>query len=160
MTDKAWRALERAAGTYTNAGDLILADKEKGIERLRAVFASGQGHGTALQLICDQGPDRPDVVQALLPELFKAALGITPHSSRARYILAGLRPDMRDAQLEALAGREISNPDPDRWSELRGLAMLLEQVGRLDILAYLKDAVRDSPEEALRWIAEDFPEYS
>jgi hypothetical protein len=159
MVGKAWQALDRAADAYLRAGDVVLAD-HKAVETLREMFAAGRGHHTALRLIGDRAPDRPELVQALLPELFNAALDINPYAARARFILAGLRPDQRDPQLEALAGREIANPDPDRWAQLRGLAMLLEQVGRLDMLELLKDALRDSPEEALVWIAEDFPEYS
>ncbi|CAM3770139.1 hypothetical protein KIPE111705_24210 [Kibdelosporangium persicum] len=157
--DKAWKALERATASYREAGDAVLAGADP-VETLRAIFASGRSHHTAVRLIGDRAADRPELVQALLPELFDTALGESPIAARARYILAGLRADMRDPQLEALASREIADPDPDRWEELRALAVLLEQVGRLDILEFLKDAVRDSPEEALRWIAEDFPQYS
>jgi hypothetical protein len=157
VADKAWKALERASDAYIRAGDLFLSD-DKAVEALRAALAKADY--TALRLISDRAPDRPELVQALFPELFDAALGISPYSARARHILAGLQPNLRDPRLEALATREMANPDPDRWDQLRGLAMLLEQSGRLDMLEFLKDAVRDSPEEALRWIAEDFPEYS
>jgi hypothetical protein len=158
MSDKAWRNLERAQDAYLRAGDVFLAGKP--VEELREVFARGHGHHAALRLISDRAPDRPELVQELLPELFNAALDINPYAERARCVIAGLRPDLRDSQLEALASREIANPHPDRWAHLRGLAMLLEQVGRFDILGLLQDAVRDSPDEDLRWIAEEFPEYS
>ncbi|MFJ6674773.1 hypothetical protein ACIQMJ_27050 [Actinosynnema sp. NPDC091369] len=158
MADKAWRALERAEDAYHRAGDVVVSGA-KAVETLRAVFASGQGHHTALRLIGDRAPDHPELVRELLPELFDAALDINPYAARARFVLAGLPSHLRDPLLEPLAAREIADPDPDRWAQLRGLAMLLEQIGRLDMLEFLKDAVRDSPEEALRWIAEDFPEH-
>ncbi|RSM85427.1 hypothetical protein DMH04_16865 [Kibdelosporangium aridum] len=156
--DKAWKALEKATASYRDAGDAVLATDA--VETLRAVFASGSSHHAAIRFIGDRAVERPELVQALLPELFDTALGDSPIAARARYILAGLWPSMRDPQLEALAAREIANPDPDRWEELRALAVLLEHIGRLDLLEALKDAVRDSPEEALRWIAEDFPQHS
>lgn len=155
--NKVWKALERATNSYLLAGDAVL-DDDNAVQTLRDVFASGSSLHTALRLVGDRAPDRPELVRALLPELFAAALGITPYADRARSILAGLRPDMRDSQLEALASREIANPDPERWAELRGLAMLLEQIDRMDMLEMLKDAVRDSPEETLRDIAADFPD--
>ena len=155
MADKAWKALERATDSYLRAGDLVLTDKA--VETLRERL--GASDPTALRLIGDRAPDRPELVRELMPELFAAALGITPYAARARFVLAGLHPAARDSLLEPLVSREIANPDPERWDELRGLAMLLEQIGRDDMLEFLKDAVRDSPEEALRWIAEDFPEH-
>lgn len=158
MVDKRWKALERAAAEYSRAGDALL-DGDDAVDALRAVFASGLSHHAALRLLHERAPDRPELVRALLPELFETALGSTPIAHRARWTLAGLRHDMLYPQLEKLAGREIANADPERWEELRGLAVLLEQIGRFDLLEQLKDAVRDSPEEALQWIAEDFPEF-
>ncbi|HEX6345166.1 hypothetical protein [Umezawaea sp.] len=157
--DKRWKALQRAAAEHDRAADALLGGDDA-VEVLRAVFASGLSQHAALRLIHDRAPDRPELVRALLPELFDSALGEGPFANRARWVLAGLRPDMRDPQLEKLAAREIANPDPERWEELRALAVLLEQIGRFDLLERLKDAVRDSPEEALHWIAEDFPEFS
>jgi hypothetical protein len=158
MTDKTWKALERATDSYVRAVDQVLAGKP--VETLREVFASGQGHRIALRLINDRASERPELIQELLPEIFDAALDDGPYGARARHILAGTPAHLRDPGLEPLVTREIANPDPERWAQLRGLAVLLEQIGRLDMLEFLKDAVRDSPEEALRWIAEDFPEYS
>lgn len=157
MVDKAWKTLDRATDSYIRAGDVVLTDKA--VETLREMLGSGQGRHTALRLIGDRAPERPELVRELMPELFAAALGINPFAARARFILAGLHPAARDSLLEPLVSREIANPDPERWDHLRGLAMLLEQIDRMDMLEFLKDAVRDSPEEALRWIAEDFPEH-
>ncbi|MBP2323728.1 hypothetical protein JOF56_004113 [Kibdelosporangium banguiense] len=160
MSDDAWQSLQDANDQYLSAGEAALADDAAGT--LRAVFASGRGHYAALRLLGDRASDSPELAQELMPELFSAALGINPYAARARFILAGLPPHLRDSRLEALARQEIANPDPDpdRWADLRGLAMLLEHVGRLDLLEVLKDAVRDSPDEDLRDIAEDFPEFS
>ncbi|MCE7007757.1 hypothetical protein LWC34_33790 [Kibdelosporangium philippinense] len=156
--DKAWEALERATASYREAGDAVLAGDP--VETLRAIFASGNSHHAAIRLIGDRAPERPELVREFLPELFDTALSDSPISQRARYILAALPPEVRNPHLEAVTAREIANPDPDRWEELRGLAVLLERVDRLDLLEQLKDAVRDSPEEALRDIAEDFPQHS
>jgi len=156
--EKKWKALQSAAAEYYRAGDDLL-EGDDAVDVLREVFASGRSQHAALRLIHDRAPDRPELVRALLPELFHSALGDGPFANRARWVLAGLRADMRDPQLEKLAAREIDHADPERWEELRALAVLLEQVGRLDLLERLKDAVRDSPEEALQWIAEDFPEF-
>ncbi|SMD21131.1 hypothetical protein [Kibdelosporangium aridum] len=156
--EEAWQELRKAEIAYIRAGNAIL-DDENAVEFLRSVFARQNGHHAALRLIGDRAPERAELVLELFPEVFEAALSNSQYAARARYILAGLPPDMRDPRLEALSSREIANPDPERWEELRGLAVLLEQVNRLDILDLLKDAVRDSPSEDLRDIAEYFPEH-
>lgn len=155
-TDPAWARLVRAEHDYLLARQEILdADP---VAALRAVFASGRDQRTALRLLDGLAANRPDLVVALLPEVFEASLSLEKDGMLARQLLARLSAKARDAALEPLVAQQIASPDPDRWEELRALAMLLEDLGRLDLLAELKNAVRDSPSEDLRDIAEDFPE--
>ncbi|MBE1470563.1 hypothetical protein [Kibdelosporangium phytohabitans] len=155
---RAWEALGRADEAYGATRDAVLRDEPVG--RLREAFASGSGDRLALRFLGYIAPTRPDIVQELIPELFDYCLGMDPYATRARYLLAGLRPDQRDSRLEPLVSARVADPDPESDTELRALAMTLEQIGRLDWLERLKDAVRDSPSEDLRGIAEDFPEFS
>ncbi|MCP2169675.1 hypothetical protein [Goodfellowiella coeruleoviolacea] len=154
--DPAWARLVRAEHDYLVARQEILdADP---VATLRAVFASGRDQRTALRLLDGLAAGRPDLVVALLPEVFEAALSLEKDGMLARQLLARLTGPERDQALEPLVAGQIGDPDPERWAELRALATLLEELGRLDLLERLKDAVRDSPSEDLRDIAEDFPE--
>lgn len=111
-----------------------------------------------LDLLREVGGDHPDLVLALLPELYDCCLGINKTSIWGREILhvLGRTTDLHDA-LAPLVTRTLGDKDEREDLEaMNGLGMLLDGLGDTALLARWHKAVRASQDPDVRELADAY----
>ncbi|WP_030665440.1 hypothetical protein [Streptomyces cellulosae] len=122
-------------------------------ESLRA----GRGSLAVLNLLREVGAERPDVVHALLPELYECCLSINKPGIWGREVVRTLAASVAlHDELTPLVDRTLRDEVTDVFA-MRALVMLLDDIGATALLARWRRAVLASPDVDVREIAEEYP---
>ena len=150
--DPLWRRYVAAESEYLRARVELFAGDP--LPALKAALDSTDFR-SALRILEEVGPGRPDLVLGVVPELFSHALGVTPDCTTARRILATLPPHVLAPRLPALVEQFLNGPAND-YEEYRGLALLLDDLKLHALLSKVLDAAANSANPDLRDVAEEF----
>ncbi|WP_330172921.1 hypothetical protein OG875_04565 [Streptomyces sp. NBC_01498] len=161
---------ERAWDAYTKAsGRLAVAQRElfetDPLPAVRKALAGGDGTGlfAALDLLTQVGWNRPQLVRAVLPELYSCSLSLGRPGIFARLVLGRLsRAGERytrgmEAEIGALMEATLRDEGDDALA-LRALGLLLEDIDSPALIARLREFARASSDEDVRELAEEYPE--
>jgi hypothetical protein len=115
---------------------------------------------SALGLLVEVGEEQPELVRALIPELYDCSLGIGKPDILARGVLRRLSTSgSLHTELVPLVAATLR--DAEKTTDvfaMRGLVFLLEDVNDPALIAQWRKTVLASPEEDVREIAEEYPE--
>ncbi len=124
---------------------------------LRESLRAGRGSLAVLNLLREVGADRPDVVHALLPELYECCLSINKPGIWGREVVRTLAASVAlHDELAPLVDRTLRDEVTDVFA-MRALVMLLDDIGATALLARWRRAVLASPDVDVREIAEEYP---
>lgn len=122
---------------------------------LRTALASNRAD-VAIAELDPAAEHRPELVRALVPDVFPHTLGLHPTCGKARRILHVLDPTELRSLLAPMVDAFLADPDMG-WQEFRGLAMRLDRPGLEDLLTRVTAAAAESDNPDVREVAEDFP---
>ncbi|MEU6803047.1 hypothetical protein [Streptomyces neyagawaensis] len=145
------------------AEEKLAAARERALEgdlapALKKEMRRGRHTLSVLDLLREVGGDHPDLVLALLPELYDCCLGINKTSIWGREILRvlGRTTDLHDA-LAPLVTKTLGDEDEREDLEaMNGLGMLLDDLGDTALLARWHEAVRTSRDPDVRELADAY----
>ncbi|MFD3525525.1 hypothetical protein [Streptomyces sp. NPDC058653] len=159
---------ERAWAAYVKASDKLAGARRELFETdalplVRDALAGGGDLLTALHLLMDVGWQRPELVRAVLPELYECSLSMGRAGIFARLVLGRLsRAGERytDGMYEQVGGlmEATLREEGDDALTLRALAALLEDIGAMGLIARLREFGRLSPDVDVRELMEEYPE--
>ncbi|MFI6932010.1 hypothetical protein [Streptomyces sp. NPDC050287] len=130
---------------------------------LRESLRAGRGSLAVLNLLREVGGDRPDVVHALLPELYEYCLSVNKPGIWGREVVRTLAASVPlHDELAPLVDRTLRDEVTDVFA-MRALGMLLDDIDNTDgtdtaaLPARWRRAVLASPDADVREIAEEYP---
>lgn len=150
-----WDELVRTRNAYLLQRMLLFSPNNDPAPLLRTALASNTAN-VAIDELDRIAEHRPELVRALVPDLFPHTLGLHPICGKARGILHILDPTELRPLLAPPVDAFLADPDMG-WQEFRGLAMLLDRPGLNDLLARITTAAAESDDLDVREVAEDFP---
>ncbi|MEV6959389.1 hypothetical protein AB0M97_09330 [Streptomyces sp. NPDC051207] len=157
--EEAWDCFVEACGEYGEARRRLFETDP--LPSVRKALAGGDGRFAALQLLRDVGWDRPELVQAVVPELYACSLGLGPPGIFARLVLRRLGESGHryaedlPTQLAPLVAATLREEVTDVFA-MNALGMLMDDVGDPALLARWREAVSASPDEDVRELLELF----
>ncbi|MDH6622467.1 hypothetical protein M2271_000254 [Streptomyces sp. LBL] len=124
---------------------------------LRESLRAGRGSLAVLNLLRDVGADRPDVVHALLPELYACCLSVNKAGIWGREVVRTLAGSVAlHDDLAPSVDRTLRDEVTDVFA-MRALVMLLDDIGDTALMARWRRAALASPDVDVRDIAEEYP---
>ncbi|MFG6200485.1 hypothetical protein [Nonomuraea sp. JJY05] len=154
-TNPDWDDLVRADQDYQEARERVFAgDPVPALrESLALSIPTPPGRETALRVLDEYGRARPNVVRALVPELFELALGQDWRSERVRVVLSRLDAAVLERELKPIIKafvRETERDAADYW----GAIALLVKAGLRPLLDRVLRAAQASDDEDTRVVAQ------
>jgi hypothetical protein len=144
------------------AEEKLTAARERALEgdlapALKKEMRRGRHTLSVLDLLREVGGDHPDLVLALLPELYDCCLGVNKTSIWGREILRvlGRTTDLHDALAPLVNGTLNDDDELSDVFAMNGLGMLLDDIGDTRLLTRWREAVRTSPDADVRDLADD-----
>lgn len=159
--EDAWDDFVRANDTYSEAKQVLFETDP--LPAVRNALNDGGDLFAALQLLKDVGWNRPELVQAVVPELYSCSLSLGRPGIFARLVLRRLSgsghtyAEALHTELVPLTAATLREEATDEFS-MRALAFLLDDVGALDLLGQWREAARASPDVGVRELAEEYGE--
>jgi hypothetical protein len=157
--EEAWDDFVRASYKRSKAmRELFETDP---LPAVRKALSGGGELFAALDLLMDVGWDRPELVRAVVPELYSSSLSLGRPGIFARLVLRRLSGSGREyaeglhAELAPLTAATLREEVTDVFA-MQALKMLLDDVGALDLQGQWLEAVRASPDVDVRELAEDY----
>jgi hypothetical protein len=151
-TDPDWLALVHADVAYRDARERFFAGDP--VPALRAALAHREtpGRDIALRALYEGDP-HPDVLLALVPELFASALDPDlPWTGLVRTLLCRIDPATRAGALDPLV-RDFVAADPTDADAVAGLLTLLHQARLTELFARVHRAAGQSPYPEVQRVA-------
>ncbi|QIQ03202.1 hypothetical protein [Streptomyces liangshanensis] len=125
---------------------------------LRKALADGDSSYAVFSLVEEEAGDRPELFRELVPDLYPYTLSLGPPGIFSRRALRALsRPGTPHAELAPLVAATLRDEVTDVFA-MRALAMLLEDVNDLTLLARWREAALTSPDEDVRELPDEYPE--
>lgn len=159
--EEAWDDFVRASNKRGKAmRELFETDP---LPAVRKALNGGGEMFAALDLLKDVGWSRPELVGAVVPELYSCSLSLGPPGIFARLVLRRLSASGQEyaeglhAGLAPLTAATLREEVTDVFA-MQALEMLLDDVGALDLHGQWLEAVRASPDVDVRELAEDYEE--
>jgi hypothetical protein len=147
-----WDELVRARTQYFTQRARLFSPAYDPVPLLRAVLVSRSTGHIAVQELGEMAEHRPDLIRALIPELFSYSLGVNPICGTARRALGVLSAEDLEPKLRPLVAEFLADPAHE-WEEFSGLVMLLEDLGIRDLLEQVKTVARGSSNQDVRDVA-------
>ena len=148
-----WDELVRARTQYRTQRARLFSPAYDPVPLLQAALASTSTGHIAAQELGAVAEHRPDLIRALIPELFLRSLGVHAICGTARRALGVLRAEDLEPKLRPLVVEFLADPAHE-WEEFSGLVMLLEDLGLNDLLEQVKTAARGSSNQDVRDVAD------
>ncbi|GAA3823761.1 hypothetical protein ACFS5L_33495 [Streptomyces phyllanthi] len=159
--EEAWDDFVRASDRYSEARRALFETDP--LPAVRKALNDGGDMFAALDLLMDVGWNRPELVRAVVPELYSCSLSLGRPGIFARLVLrrlSGSGPEYAEAlhaELAPLTAATLREEVTDVFA-MQALAMLLDDVGASDLLGRWREAVLASPDVDVRELAEDYGE--
>ena len=148
-----WDELVRARTQYLTQRARLFSPAYDPVPLLRAALASTSTGHIAVQELESMAEHRPDLIRALIPELFLRSLGVHAICGTARRALGALSTEELEPKLRPLVAEFLADPAHE-WEQFSGLVTLLEDLGIRDRLEQVKTVARGSSNQDIRNVAD------